>query len=365
MRIANTLVDVFIEQFQSFNRGRSRQNRTYLEQQVQLVRSQLDESEKQLVEFQKKTGLVSADDKQMGLPSQTALQQIEVEKRQLQMELATATAELEEIDRQLAGQCPGKSQSNQALRTALRNPNSVLRTLMAQIATATAEAGDHSLAGARASRVLDGLSKRLGQEMERLGADPTVSLDRLMAMIEQEQHQSGASGTMVAGLQVERESLAARIKAFQGQLARLDAESAEAVKETQKLPGDLQQLLSLTREKRVSEELYTMLCQRLAGAQVDENSDMCDVRVFDLAQFPIQPLRPKPMLLGAVGAFMGLFFSVCLAFFFEYLNDSFRTSQEVQSYLGLPVLAEIPKFKISKRLIPAPRLPELVDSTKV
>jgi len=366
MRIANTVVDVFIEQFQAFNRGRSRQSRTYLEQQVQLMRTQLDESEKQLVEFQKKTGFVAPDDRLGGLPFQADLQRITVEKRQLQMQLASANAELEQIDKRVANQDPGKPESNQALRAALRNPNSLLRALMNQaVAMGTAAAGGNSLASSRASKGLVGLKERIAKELEHLGADATLSPDDLLLMVQEEEQKTGVSENVAAQLQVERESLAARIKVCQDQLTRLEAESAQAETETQKLPDELQQYLSLIREKRVNEELYTMLCQRLAGAQVDENSDLCDIRVFDLAQLPVQPLKPKPGLLAAIGTFMGLLLGICVAFSVEYLDDSLHTSQEVLSYLGLPVLAEIPRVKVKmrKRLASVGRTPELVDHT--
>ena len=55
---------------------------------------------------------------------------------------------------------------------------------------------------------------------------------------------------------------------------------------------------------------------------------------------------------------MGFLLGLCVAFSIEYLDDSFHTSQDVQMYLGFPVLAEIPKVKVRVR-----RRPALVDKT--
>ena len=367
MRIANTLVDVFIEQFQEFSRGRARQNRTYLEQQVQLVATQLKESENNLVEFQKKTGIVSPDDKQVGLPSQAELQGLMVEKRQVELQNASAHAELEQTDGRQATGNAGTQESNEALRSALRNPTSLLRTLMSQVVIKETDAArenqtytDEHPAGSRTLKQLEGLKERLREELKRLGADPALTADDALLIAQEEEQKARVSENMSAQLQVERVSLAVRTKLYEDQLTRLEAEIAEAEKETQKLPDELQQYMTLTREKRVNEELYTILCQRLAGAQVDEQSELCDIRVFDLARLPLKPLKPKPALLTVLGTFMGLLLGICVAFSIEYLDDSLRTTQEVQSYLGLPVLAEIPKVRVRNKLVSAKKTPELV-----
>ena len=46
-----------------------------------------------------------------------------------------------------------------------------------------------------------------------------------------------------------------------------------------------------------------------------------------------------------MGAFVGLVLGMALAFGFEFFNNSLRTRQDVEYYLGLPVLAAIPDLK--------------------
>ena len=369
MRIANTLVDVFIEQYQEFSRGRSRQNRTYLDQQVQLVATRLEQSEKNVVDFQKKTGLVSPDDKQVGLPDQANLQNLLVAMRQIEIDKATAQAQLDEIENRLATGGVKTPGGNEALRAALGNPTSLLRTFMSQAVTKEADAArqnssytDEHIVGSRTSKELTGLKARLHEELKRLGADPSLETDALLSMAREEEQKAGVSENLSAQLEVDRAHLGSRIKVCEDQMARLQPQIAQAEEETKKLPDELQQYMTLTREKRVNEELHTLLCQRLAGAQVDEHSDLCDIRVFDLAQTPLKPLKPKPVLLTALGAFMGLLLGLCVAFSIEYLDDSFHTSQDVQSYLGIPVLAEIPRVKVKarKRLASAKKAPGLL-----
>jgi uncharacterized protein involved in exopolysaccharide biosynthesis len=348
MRIANTLVDVFIEQFKEFNRGRAHESRTYLDQQVQLVANQLKESEKNLVDFQKSTGIMTSEDQAGGGSKQGALDRLTVDKRQLELEYAGAMAQLAELDALAGDASAGKGTDNRALRAALMNPNSLLRMLMTQVAMIETDVAkgaqtlkDSSPLGSRASKEIEGIKQRIAQELTQFKADPKLSINDLHQMIPDNNGK------------VDRTGAAVRVKVIKEQLDNLEQEIGQAQKQSQTLPDELQRYMTLAREKRVNEELYTSLCQRLAGATVDENSDLCDVRVFDPAQLPVAPIKPKPVLLAGLGTFMGLLLGICFAFCLEYLNDSLRTSEEVHAYLGIPVLAEIPKVRVRRSLIHA------------
>lgn len=369
MRIANTLVDVFIEQYQEFSRGKARQNRTYLEQQVQLVATRLQESEKGLVDFQKKTGLVSPDDRQVGSADQANLQNLLVTMRQLEVDKATAQAQLDGIENRLSSQPKdadkSKKADNEALRAALSNPISLLRTLVGQLVNKEADAArqtstytNEHVGNSRVSKELAGLKTKIQEEVKRLGGDPSLNIDALLAMVHEENTRSGVSESVSAQMEIESGSLRSRIRALEEQIAKIEPQITQAQEETKKLPDELQQYMTLLRDKKVNEELHTLLCQRLAGAQVDEHSDLCDIRVFDLAQVPLVPLQPRPLLVTGLGILMGFLLGVCVAFSIEYLDDSFHSSQDIQAFLGFPVLAEIPKVRVRTR-----RRPALVDKT--
>jgi len=358
MRIANTLVDVFIEQFQTFNRARTRQNRIYLEEQVRLTETRLEEAEGALVTFQKETGLVGLDERQLGVRDD--VKRLMIEKGQVELTLAAAKAERDSIDERLNEIATGDENPNEALRAALANPQSMLRTLMSQAVSAEVSmsptGGTYTQkhpAGTHMELQLEAVQTRLREELEILSADPEISPDDLLLMVQEEEKRAGVGERIETQLQTGRDNLDARITVYAEQLREAEARLAEAEQDTATLPDDLQRYIELSREKRVNEELYTMLSTRLAGARVDENSDMYDVRVFDPAQMPIKPLKPKPFLMTVVGAFMGCLLGMSLAFAIEYMDDSFRSVEEVESYLDLPVLAELPKVKVPKRL-PAP-----------
>ncbi|MDE5053934.1 Wzz/FepE/Etk N-terminal domain-containing protein [Niallia taxi] len=54
------------------------------------------------------------------------------------------------------------------------------------------------------------------------------------------------------------------------------------------------------------------------------------------------PISPNPVLNIVIGAVVGLFIGVGLAFLLEYLDNTVKTEQDIEKLLGLPVLGAIP-----------------------
>ena len=67
------------------------------------------------------------------------------------------------------------------------------------------------------------------------------------------------------------------------------------------------------------------------------------VSVKQVAEPPSYPARPRVGLNLTLGALIGLVIGIGLAFFIEYLDTSVKTMDDVESLLGVPVLAIIPK----------------------
>ncbi|MGI9050741.1 MAG: YveK family protein [Rubrobacteraceae bacterium] len=70
--------------------------------------------------------------------------------------------------------------------------------------------------------------------------------------------------------------------------------------------------------------------------------------VFESATVPQSPSSPKPLLYGALALVLGTILGIFLAFLAEYLDDSWRSPEEVEQVSGVPTLGVIPGFKITK-----------------
>jgi len=69
-----------------------------------------------------------------------------------------------------------------------------------------------------------------------------------------------------------------------------------------------------------------------------------NVSLLDEARVPLYPIKPRKRVNLMLGAMMGMFLGVGLVFFLDYLDNTFRTPQDIENYLGLSVLGVIPKF---------------------
>src|ERR1700730_9510150 len=67
------------------------------------------------------------------------------------------------------------------------------------------------------------------------------------------------------------------------------------------------------------------------------------VSLKQVAEPPAYPARPRVGLNLTLGMLVGLVIGIGLAFFIEYLDTSVKTMDDVESLLGVPVLAIIPK----------------------
>jgi capsular exopolysaccharide synthesis family protein len=100
----------------------------------------------------------------------------------------------------------------------------------------------------------------------------------------------------------------------------------------------------LAREVNTNRQLYDSVLQRMKEMGVAAEIRSSNVFVIDEAAPPHKPSGPKMRLHLILGAFVGLMGGVGLAFFFEYLDNTLKTPEEVERYLHLPNLSEVPNF---------------------
>lgn len=70
-----------------------------------------------------------------------------------------------------------------------------------------------------------------------------------------------------------------------------------------------------------------------------------NVQVIDVAETPISPIKPNKEMNIAIGFLLGVMLSLGLAFLLEYLDNTIKTPEDIEKYLGLSVIGAIPKFE--------------------
>ena len=70
------------------------------------------------------------------------------------------------------------------------------------------------------------------------------------------------------------------------------------------------------------------------------------VSIVDPAAVPDKPIKPKKVANIVIAFIVGLMASIGLAFLREYMDNSIKTSSDVEKLLGIPVLGVVPEYKM-------------------
>jgi capsular exopolysaccharide synthesis family protein len=110
----------------------------------------------------------------------------------------------------------------------------------------------------------------------------------------------------------------------------------------------------IQQEIETSKTLLDGLLQRTGENDVVMTGTPNNVRVVDYAIAQKKPVSPKRTLIAGLSFILALGFGIGLAFFLEYLDDSVRSSEDVENFLRLPSVALIPMVGSAKprRLLP-------------
>ena len=73
------------------------------------------------------------------------------------------------------------------------------------------------------------------------------------------------------------------------------------------------------------------------------------VSIVDKAVIPANPVKPNKTLNVLIAFVVGLMASAGLVFLLEYLDNTIKTSSDVEDLLGIPVLGVIPSYSIGKQ----------------
>ena len=114
-------------------------------------------------------------------------------------------------------------------------------------------------------------------------------------------------------------------------------------------PKREQELVLLTRDYDLMKANYQSLSDKKVQAQLAENLERKQqgeqFKILDPARLPEKPIRPDRNRILLIGAVIGLALGLGLTWFRESLDRSFKTVADLETTLGIPVLATIPNLK--------------------
>jgi capsular exopolysaccharide synthesis family protein len=120
----------------------------------------------------------------------------------------------------------------------------------------------------------------------------------------------------------------------------LDQQKAE----TNQMSGKLVEYNILKREAEANKALYEGLMTKLKETAISQGLRSSNIRVVDPAMIPSTPARPAKARNVALAFLVGLVGGIGLALMREYLDNTVKTPDDVETLSHLPSLAVVPQF---------------------
>lgn len=109
-----------------------------------------------------------------------------------------------------------------------------------------------------------------------------------------------------------------------------------------RLKQEIADLVKKIEEEKRNISAYTIEEKNLQEGNALEGLKANNLSIIDPAEEPLAPIKPRKRLNILLSVIFGLFGGVGLAFFFEYLDDTVRSVDDVERLLGWPFLGNIP-----------------------
>lgn len=170
--------------------------------------------------------------------------------------------------------------------------------------------------------------------------------------------QSVATETGLVELQQKRKELLQRftpqhpsVQALDSQIATLNSQRSKFAGQVDSLPQTQQEILRLTRDLQVNQEIYTGLLNNAQQLKVVRGGTVGNVRVIDYAERPLEPVKPRVMMILAASVLLGLMAGIAAAFVRQALRSGVKDPKQIESRTGLSVFATVPQSLAQAALV--------------
>lgn len=166
--------------------------------------------------------------------------------------------------------------------------------------------------------------------------------------------------TSLVELQQKRKELEARftaqhptIQTIDAQIKSINGDLATLTSKVKTFPNVEQELLRLTRDVKVNNELYTSLLNSFQQLRLVKEGKVGNVRIVDVAAVPERPVKPKRSMVVALAAVLGLLAGLALAFVRNSLRPGIKDPADIEQHAGLHVFATVPHSEAQVQLAKA------------
>lgn len=115
--------------------------------------------------------------------------------------------------------------------------------------------------------------------------------------------------------------------------------------EAQSLTAKSMQFDMLKHEVDMNQQIYEALLKRVKETTLVEEVKSFNIYILDKAEIPKGPMKPNTFKNLLLAIMIGLSGGVGMAFFLEYLDNTFKGPEDMEEKLALPLLGIVPRIK--------------------
>lgn len=299
--LANAFANAYLQTNLELRTDPAKQVTGWYDDQLEHLRSTLVEKQNALSAYQEEHGILVTSDR---FDLETA--------RLAELSSMLVAAQGMRLDNQSRNQQLAGSSGAELPAHVLENPeiqrlSAALAQAQSRLADADAQWGTNHPMHRQARREVDGLRTQLNNAIKLIGGNVRSNTELSQAREEQ----------LAAELAAQKEKVL--------QLNRIRNE-----------------LTLLQQEADTAQVAYDAALARATQTRLESRSALTDVAILNTAGVPSRPTHPKPALNLILATAFGLLFGTALALGREWLDRRVRSASDLESHLGIPVLASIP-----------------------
>ena len=301
-KVANTIANSYREFYIAEKNQRTLDIKDFIENQLTVLSSKLEDAEKALREYREQHGIYSVDEKTKEIKN--SLLSLQKESRDVVEQKTIVTSQLGRIE-----------QGNYADMA-----DGIAKQL-------TYSQKDSPLYG-------------LGEKLDKLLSERQNLLSKYTekhpAVLEVENQIQRIVIDAKSDLELYLKTLSERESTLHQQMAQLEGEARD-------LPEKEHELARLEMNASLQEKLYTELQTKHQEVLIQESGKIDSVTLVKPAIPPAEPYNvPSKMMISITGLILGLILGLVFGFGMEMFDTSMGTIEDVESSLQVPVLGVIP-----------------------
>ena len=331
-KLCSEVSAMFLAENRRVRHEQAQDTTNFITQELSDAKGKMDERDAKLAAFKQRYLGELPDDQQANLGILSGLnQQLDAATQTLTRAQQDKTFAETLLQQQVASQ---NGDSTQSLQKELSDRQSELAALQNKYTE------EHPDVVKLKARIAD-LKEKIAAS-SKAGAAPQVAADSVVT-----------SNPQVEQLRAQVHQYDSIIKEQTAQQRQIQAKIAKYEGRVQLSPNVEQQYRQLTRDSQAATEFYNSLLKKRSESAMESDishqKQTGEFRVLDTANLPVSPSFPNHMYFGLGGLAVGVFLGLGLVVLGEARDKTLRTEQDVEFFLQLPTLANIPSVASAQR----------------